>query len=338
MSSSIESYKICSPEGAEAEILNYGATLRSLRLPTHEGMQNVVLGYPALEDYWQDDASLGVSVGRFANRIAEGKFSLDGVDYQLPCNEKDINHLHGGSPGFGQRLWALVSQTENTVLLELESEDGEQGFPGNMKITAEYRMEAGMRLYLEYRATTDKATPVNLCSHAYFNLNGVPGMDDEQDYSSIENHLVEVNASHFTPVNSHCIPTGELQAVKGMPLDLRNPTRIADRINLENEQLEIGGGFDHNFVIEQNSTDGSLVYVGMAKSEDTGIQMKLYSNQEGVQFYTGNNLDGLFPKRSGLCLETQNYPDAPNHSNFPNSILRPGEQYSAVTVFEFSVG
>lgn len=323
------SYIIVGPEGMEVEILSLGATVKSIDLPGADGMTNVCLGYASLNDYKEDVFFMGATVGRFANRIDKGKFEIDGKTFQLPVNNNS-NHLHGGPEGFAKRYWHLVEQTESSLTLGLLSEDGDQGYPGNLSVQAEFKLEAGMKFFVEYRATTDSATPINLSSHMYFNLNG---LTQDKETSVITNHEVQLNAGQFTPVLETMIPSGDIASVAGSAFDLRNCVLLSECLNIDDSQLKIGAGFDHNFVVD--GIEDEFRCFGCVRSPDSGIQMTLYSNQPGVQFYTGNFLADPFVKHAGLCLETQNFPDAPNKRQFPNSILDVSDVYIARSLFEF---
>lgn len=328
MKNNIQSYKITSLEGMEVELLNLGATIRSLRLPLSSRKLDVVLGYEDIDDYKEDSFFMGATVGRFANRIAGGRFRISDEAFKLPINNGQ-NHLHGGPVGFAKRYWNLLESSEDSLVLGLMSEDGDQGYPGNLSVKAEYRLEPGLRLSVKYTATTDRATPVNLSSHAYFNLNG------SELGSSVANHEVQLGSGFFAPVNDQMIPTGEMNSVQGGPFDLRGGVVLRDQIHSAHPQIQQAGGFDHNFIID--GKEDEFRFVGRVRSPEPGIAMSVYSNQPGVQFYTGNFLGKPFSKHQGLCLETQNFPDAPNKKAFPDSILRPGEAYCSQTAFEFDV-
>jgi len=310
----------------EIEILNFGASIRSIYLPYAGGRTNVALGYRDINQYKNDPFFVGATVGRFANRIAKGQFEIDGSQFQLPKNNGE-NHLHGGPVGFAKQYWELIKHTESSVVLSLLSKDGDQGYPGNLSVQAEFRLEPGMRLSVEYRATSDKATPVNVSSHTYFNLNGV------DQISTAGNHEVKLNAGFFTPVNQNMIPTGEIRSVLGSEFDFREMAVLSAQFNTENAQIGLANGFDHNFIID--GKEDEFRSFGKIRSPESGIAMSVYSNQPGVQFYTGNFLDKPFVKHQGFCLETQSFPDAPNNKSFPNTILTVGETYLARTVFEF---
>lgn len=326
----MESYLIRGPEGGCVEVINFGARVRSIHVPTPAGIKNIALGYAELEDYIHDPYYLGATVGRYANRIAAGRFCLDGQPYQLTLNQ-GANHLHGGCDSVSMRYWQLVEHQHDRLILSLHSEDGDQGYPGNLELEAEYRMLAGMVFEVNYRANTDKATPVNLASHTYFNLNGVDsnGIPDTQ----ISNHKILLSASEYTPVDRHMIPTGERASVEGSTFDLRRDVLLGNCLSASDPQIRLANGFDQNFIVD--GSGASPRFVGRVRSPGSGIQMSLYSNQPGVQFYTGNFLDAPFTPYQAFCLETQQFPDAPNQPGFPNTILRPGESYLSQTRFQF---
>ena len=322
-------------EGAiKARVMTYGARLVSLEVPDRNGkVADIVLGYESLAGYTADPKSyFGSIVGRYGNRIAHATFTLDGKRYQLPAND-GVNTLHGGIKGFDKLLWQ-GKEIPHGVELTLVSKDGDQGFPGTLTSRVRYTLEAHA-LKIEYFATTDKDTVLNLTNHSYFNLAG-------EGQGDILNHLVMLPADRYTPVDSGLIPTGELAPVAGTPLDFHHPTAIGARINDENEQLKLGGGYDHNYVL--NGKIGVLQQAARVVEPTTGRVLTVETTQPGVQFYSGNFLDGtlhgkqghVYAKHSGFCLETQHFPDSPNHPKFPTSELKPGETYHEVTIFGFS--
>jgi aldose 1-epimerase len=322
-------------EGAiKARVMTYGARLVSLEVPDRNGkIADIVLGYESLAGYTADPKSyFGSIVGRYGNRIAHATFTLDGKRYQLPAND-GVNTLHGGIKGFDKLLWQ-GKEIPHGVELTLVSKDGDQGFPGTLTARVRYTLEAHA-LKIEYFATTDKDTVLNLTNHSYFNLAG-------EGQGDILNHLVMLPADRYTPVDSGLIPTGELAPVAGTPLDFHHPTAIGARINDNNEQLKLGGGYDHNYVL--NGKIGVLQQAARVVEPTTGRVLTVETTQPGVQFYSGNFLDGtlhgklghVYAKHSGFCLETQHFPDSPNHPKFPTSELKPGETYHEVTVFGFS--
>jgi aldose 1-epimerase len=322
-------------EGAiKARVMTYGARLVSLEVPDRNGkVADIVLGYESLAGYTADPKSyFGSIVGRYGNRIAHATFTLDGERYQLPAND-GVNTLHGGIKGFDKLLWQ-GKEIPHGVELTLVSKDGDQGFPGTLTSRVRYTLEAHA-LKIEYFATTDKDTVLNLTNHSYFNLAG-------EGQGDILNHLMMIPADRYTPVDSGLIPTGELAPVAGTPLDFHHPTAIGARINDDNEQLKLGGGYDHNYVL--NGKIGVLQQAARVVEPTTGRVLTVETTQPGVQFYSGNFLDGtlhgkhghVYAKHSGFCLETQHFPDSPNHPKFPTSELKPGETYHEVTIFGFS--
>jgi aldose 1-epimerase len=322
-------YTLTNDLGFEVAIINYGGAITSLKVPDREGvLGDIVLGYETLDDYIRNPRYFGALIGRHANRIALGKFSLNGVEYQLDQNN-GVNHLHGGFKGFDKRVWnASEEQTSESAVLHLEylSKDGEEKYPGAVTAVVSYRL-LDDQLRIDYGATTDTDTIVNLTNHSYFNLKGE---------GTILDHELMLNADSFTPVLEDLIPTGEIKAVEGTPMDFRQGKRIGAEIS------NVTGGYDHNFVL--NYSDGSLRSAGRLCEEGTGRVVEILTTQPGMQFYSGNFLDGslvgkngiVFHKYTGLCLEPQHFPDAPNHPNFPSTVLRAGEEYRLTTVFRFS--
>jgi aldose 1-epimerase len=322
----------------EARIMTYGGIVVSLKVPDREGKaDDVVLGFDNLDGYvansnGQHGAFIGAVIGRYANRIAHGSFVLDGKRYSLPLNN-GANSLHGGPHGFNNVVWRAVP-IDNGVQLSHLSKDGDAGYPGNLKTVVSYTL-IGRDLRIEYSATTDKDTVLNLTSHAYFNLAG-------QGKGDILNHELTLHASRFTPVDSELIPTGELKSVDGTPFDFRKPFKVGQRIDADDEQLHLGRGYDHNFVLD--SSNGSLAEAAEVYEPSTGRLMRVSTTEPAIQLYTGNFLDGsikgkggvLYQRRSALCLETQRFPDSPNHANFPSTELKPGEKFHSTTVYSFS--
>lgn len=332
----VEQFTISNLNGMKVGVMNYGATLIKVETPDRNGkMADVVLGFDNLDDYLNHNRFFGSTAGRFANRIAGGKFTLDGVDYQLAVN-RGTNHLHGGNIGFDKRYWtAQVSQRDNAVRFTYLSTDGEENYPGNLECSVTYSLGLDNDLRITYHATTDKPTIVNLTNHSYFNLAG------EGD---ILNHELSINAHRFTPTDENQVPTGEIRPVSGTPMDFTTPHRIGDRIDANDEQLQIGGGYDHNWVLNKTIA-GELSLAARVEDFSTGRSMECLTTEPGVQFYAGNFLDGSVPgkngltldRRTGLCLETQHHPDSPNKPNFPTTILRPGNAYKQVTIYKFGV-
>jgi aldose 1-epimerase len=332
-------YKLSNASGMEVYITNFGAVIVAILTPDREGnMADIVLGYNDVLSYGMaGDPNFGAVVGRYGNRIDRGKFTLDGKTYELPVNETgNNNQLHGGKKGFGELVWDVEDVSENTIQLSLHSPDGDMGYPGNLDITVEYELTGDNELAVTYKATTDAPTVVNLTQHTYFNLLG-------EGKGSILDHELMIKADYFIPVNQRLIPTGEIAPVKGTPMDFRTPTKIGTRVNEDFEQLQLGGGYDHCWVI--NRGGNGLELCATVYCEKTGRFMEVFTTEPGVQLYIGNFLDGsqvgksgiAYEKRTGLCLETQHYPDSPNQPNFPSTELRPGEEYHTKTVFKFLV-
>ncbi|MBO8131543.1 MAG: galactose mutarotase [Candidatus Marinimicrobia bacterium] len=322
------------------KITNYGGILVSIFVPDKNGkLVDVLAGFDSLDDYIADDSFFGIVVGRFANRIKKGRFTLDGKEYQLTINNGE-NHLHGGKNHFGKKLWDARTVSDDScvsLVLSLDSPDGEEGYPGNLHAKVTYSLfKDRNELKISFKATTDKPTIVNMTSHGYFNLSG--SFDN-----TILNHQLMIDADYFTPTNKELIPTGELRDVTGTPMDFRKPKQIGQDIDKDYEPLKFAGGYDHNWVL--NSYNGQIRKVVELYSPESGINMELLTDQPGIQFYSGNFLDGTkkgkggvkYNFRTSLCLEPQNFPDAPNHPNFPSAVLRPGETYTHTTIFKFSV-
>lgn len=318
----------------EVRVTAYGAKLVSVRTPDRTGkVADIVLGFDNLEGFLDPkEPHLGSIVGRFGNRIALGKFTIDGNSYQVPINNGP-NALHGGPKGFDKYVWQS-QEVPNGVEFTHVSPDGDMGFPGTLTAKARYTL-TGDTLRIDYSATTDKPTVVNLTNHAYFNLHG----DDQGD---ILDQVMEIHADRFTPVDSGLIPTGALDPVAGTPLDFRNPETIGARIDDDFEQMKLAGGYDHNFVV--NGESGKLRVAAIATDPVSGRKLIVETTEPGIQFYSGNFLNGAFTgrhgmkyeKHTGFCLETQHFPDSPNHPDFPSTLLRPGEAMRSTTTFRFS--
>lgn len=333
----VELYTLRNSKGAEAKITTYGGIVTSLKVPGKNGkFDDVVLGYDNLAGYLKESPYFGSLIGRYGNRIANGRFELNGVVYSLATNNGP-NALHGGLKGFDKVVWEpKVLATPEGPGLELRyvSKDGEEGYPGNLSVVAVYTLTENNELKLQYTATTDKDTVVNLTQHSYFNLKG------EGD---ILDHEVMIRADKFTPVDSTLIPTGELKPVEGTPFDFRQPTPIGARIDDSDEQLKFGGGYDHNWVI--NKPSGELGLMARVHEPSTGRVLEVLSTEPGLQFYTGNFLDGtltgkygwVYKHRSAFCMEPQHFPDSPNQPNFPSVVLKPGETYRNTIIYRFSV-
>jgi aldose 1-epimerase len=330
-------YKLTNANGVEVDAMNYGGIIVSIRVPDRKGQfADIVLGHETLDGYVPNPPYIGAVVGRYANRIANGTFTLDGKTYTLPKNDGP-NTLHGGvDKTFNKVAWegeALKGKTG--VAFTYLSKDGDDGFPGNMKVKVTYTLTDANELIIDYEATTDKTTVVNLSQHSYFNLAG-------EGTGDILNHEIMINADRFTPVDKNLIPTGELRPVKGTPLDFTTSARVGARIDDGYDQIALGHGYDHNWVINRKG-DG-LTLAARVYEPTSGRVLEVSTTQPGVQFYTGNFLDGtvtgkqghVYKRRYGLCLETQHFPDSPNHPDFPSTTLKPGETFKSKTVFKFS--
>ena len=325
--------------GAETAITNYGGIVVWLKVPDRKGnLGDVVLGYDSLDGYRNDKAYLGALIGRYGNRIAHGKFILDGITYTLPQNNGE-NTLHGGIKGFNKQVWQaeeIPGPNGPALRLHYVSKDGEEGFPGNLSVQVIYTWTDQNELKIEYSATTDKDTVLNLTQHSYFNLAGAGSGDVLQ-------HQVTLHSDHFTVIDSTLIPTGEIRSVQGTPFDFRTPVAIGGRIDDNDQQLKYGIGYDHNWVLESGSSDAPFL-AAQAYDPHSGRTLKVWTTEPGIQFYSGNFLDGIrgkagkiYNRRDAFCLETQHYPDSPNHPNFPSTVLKPGEHYHSITVYKFSV-
>jgi len=334
---SVDLYTLVNSNGMKVKITNYGGIVVSLEVPDRNGKwADVVLGYDRLEDYIQNNPYFGCIIGRYGNRIAKGQFTLDGKKYQLACNNFP-NHLHGGKVGFDKVLWnaePFVDEKGPKLRLTYKSPDGEEGYPGNLDVTVVYTLTEDNGLLIEYTATTDQPTIVNLTNHSYFNLSGM-------ESKTILDHVLWMDADRFTPVDSTLIPTGELRSVSGTPLDFRKPTKIGERIGSEDMQIRYGQGYDHNYVL--NGEMNTFRLVATVVDPFSGRKMEVWTTEPGLQFYSGNFLDGsikgkrgiVYGHRSGFCLETQHFPDSPNHPEFPSTVLRPGEVYKTKTMYRF---
>lgn len=328
--------------GMTMQVSDYGGTIVSLTAPDrNEQFADIVLGYDRLEDYLAASPYFGALVGRYGNRIAGGKFTLDGKTYTLATNNEPGGvpcHLHGGNVGFDKVVWdaqAIVKNGAVGLRLHYLSPDGEEGYPGNLDVTVHYWLTDGNVLRIEYEATTDQATPVNLTQHSYFNLAG-------HNSGTILDHELMIHARHITPVDKGLIPTGEMMPVEGTPFDFTTPTAIGKRVNADHQQIEFGPGYDHNWVL--TGWDGKLRPAATVYEPRSGRFMEILTTEPGLQFYCGNFLDGsnvgkgghAYQHRTGFCLETQHFPDSPNQPKFPSTILRPGEVYRHTTEYRFS--
>ena len=328
-------YTLTNKNGVQVKITNYGGIVTSWITPDKNGAKSdIVLGFDSLQGYLSKPPYFGAIIGRYGNRIGKAQFKLDGNTYKLAANN-GINSLHGGEKGFDKVVWDATPSSDNTSLtLNYLSKDGEEGFPGNLKVTVTYTLTDDDELLIQYDAETDKATPVNLTNHSYFNLTG--------DVSNtILNHTVWIDADKFTPVDNTLIPTGELKPVKGTPFDFTTPHRIGERI--ESVPGAAPGGYDHNFVL--NKQGNSLKLVAYVTDSVSGRKLEVFTTEPGLQFYTGNFLNGSITSRDGkainknsaFCMETQHYPDSPNKPDFPSVILKPGDKYHTETKYKVSV-
>jgi aldose 1-epimerase len=330
-------YTLRNKSGMEARITNYGGIVVSLLVPDQSGRQgDVVLGYDSLSSYLKATPYFGAIVGRYGNRIGKARFTLDGKGYALNANDGP-NTLHGGLRGFDKVVWEADGTTpamQPSLSLSYLSRDGEEGYPGNLKATVVYTLTDSNELRIDYAASTDKPTVLNLTHHSYFNLAGAGSGD-------ILSHELMLNADRFTPIDSGLITTGELKPVEGTPMDFRTPTAIGARIAVKDDQLRFGRGYDHNWAL--NRTGEGLSLAARVSEKTSGRMMEVWTTQPGVQFYSGNFLDGTnigkggkaYAYRTGLCLETQHFPDSPNKPSFPSTVLRPGENFASTTVYRF---
>ena len=334
----VDLYTLTNDRGMQVRITNWGGIVTSILVPDRQGqLADVALGFETLDPYLQRHPFFGALAGRYANRIGKGRFTLNGQTYTLARNNGE-NSLHGGLKGFDKAVWKAREIPPGGLELSYLSKDGEEGYPGNLSATVVYTLTDDNELKIDYTATTDKETVVNLTNHSYFNLAGA-GTGD------ILKHEVMLNADRFTPVDAGLIPTGELASVKGTPFDFTQPTAIGARIEEKHEQIVRGKGYDHNFVLNKGTGGaGSLSLAARVTEPTSGRVLEVYTTQPGVQFYTGNFLDGTltgkggktYQRRAGFCLETQHFPDSPNKPNFPSTALKPGEKYHEVTSFKFS--
>jgi len=330
----VDLYTLTNKNGVEARIITYGGILVSLRAPDRNGtLGDVVLGFDTLDEYVQHNPFFGCLVGRYGNRIANGRFTLNGVEHTLAQND-GVNHLHGGVRGFDKVVWSAEEAGPNTLVLRYTSPDGEEGYPGTLKVQVTYSLTDDNEWRIHYEATTDKDTVLNLTNHTYFNLNSA---------DTILDHIMQLAAGHYTPTDAGLMPTGEVASVGGTPLDFIAPTRIGDRIDSEFEAVRLAGGYDHNFVVD--GTPGELRLAARVTEPTTQRVLEAFTTEPAVQFYSGNFLDSTLTgkdgkrvsRRAGFCLETQHYPDSPNQPNFPTTVLRPGETYDTTTVYRFTV-
>lgn len=326
--------------GVEAAITNYGGAVVAIMAPDKNGhYANVIQGHDTIDKVIDSpEPFLSTLIGRYGNRIAKGKFELEGKEYRLAVNNGP-NHLHGGPTGFHARVWDAEQTAADSLTLNYLSADGEEGFPGNLNVTVRYTLSEQNELIIDYTATTDKATLVNLTHHAFFSLSGLANPT-----ASVENNIVTINADWYTPVDETCIPTGETAPVEGTPMDFRTPHVVGERINDYGfRQLEIGKGYDHCYVLNKREA-GALTYAAKCVEPVSGRCLEMWTTEPGVQLYTANWLNGFegskgatFPERSAICFEAQHFPDTPNKGHFPSCVLRPGDTYKQVTIYKFSI-
>ena len=334
---SLKSYVLTNAHGMKMEVTNYGGKIVSLFAPDRNGkMEDVVLGYDSLPQYLNGNLYFGAMIGRYGNRIAKGKFSLAGKEYQLALNN-GVNALHGGPGGFHNVYWKIVPFNNNASLrMTYRSKSGEEGYPGNLDVVVTYTLTDKNEVVIDYEATTDQETIINLTHHSFFNLAGA-------GHGDILGHVLMINADEFSPVDSTLIPTGELRKVKGTPFDFSSPHQIGERIDQTDEQLKFGKGYDHNWVLKKKENELSLA--ARVTEPASGRLMEVWTTEPGLQFYSGNFLTGkdigkgkkTYPFRSAFCLEAQHFPDSPHHANFPSTVLKPNERYAQKTIYRFDV-
>lgn len=335
----ISLYSFINANGLEFQVTNYGARIVTLFTPDKKGkMEDIVLGYENIDRYLNNTGErfLGASIGRYGNRIANGRFTIDNITYQVPKNNNGQS-LHGGDIGFDKVIWNVDSVSKKTIYFSYLSKDGEQGYPGNLDVKMSYTLTDDNELKIEYSATTDKKTPINLTHHSFFNLKG-------EGNGTINDHILYINADKYTPVDSVLIPTGEIANVENTPFDFRTPTAIGLRVDEENAQLKMGKGYDHNFVLNRK-TDKGLELAASVYEPASGRFMEVFTTEPGLQFYGGNFFNGKTIGKDGkslkfreaFVLETQHFPDSPNQPTFPNTILEPGKIYSHTCIYKFSV-
>jgi aldose 1-epimerase len=333
----VELFTLQNENGIVVQITNYGGKVVNLWTPDKQGdFDDIVLGFETIDEYLETtEIYFGSIIGRYGNRIGGGTFVINDTTYTLAQNNNG-NALHGGIKGFNNVVWDASQVDGQTLKLTYLSPDMEEGYPGNLDVTVQYKLTDDNELKIEYWATTDRPTPVNLTHHSFFNLKGAGN-------GNVNNHIVQINADYYTPVDEGLIPTGEIAPVEGTPMDFTEPTPIGERIDVDFEQLEFGNGYDHNWVL--NQADDGLTFAAKVVEPQSGRTMEVYTNEPGIQFYGGNFLDGtvtgkegkVYEFRSALCLETQHFPDSPNKPEFPSTILNPGEEYYSVCVYEFGV-
>ena len=337
---SVDEYTLTGAGGAEVKIITFGGILRSIKVPDRYGDSvNVILGFDNLKSYESNPPYFGCITGRYGNRIGGSRFTLNGETVNVTPNEGS-NHLHGGKLGLGRRVWAareIKNDSEVGLELHYDSPDGEEGYPGNLSITVVYTLTADNGIRMDYSATTDKTTVVNLTNHAYFNLGG-------EGTGTIYDHILMINADEYTVVDATSIPTGELASVTGTPFDFRKPKAIEPGQRSSHQQIAFTAGYDHNFVLNRASGDTSMMMAARVYDPDSGRGLEVWTTEPGIQFYAGNFLNGtlvgsggrLYRQSDGLALETQHYPDSPNQSHFPSTVLNPGETYRTTTIYQFT--
>ena len=333
----IELFTLKNANGMVAQITNYGGKIINLWTPDRDGnFADIVIGYETSAEYLKtSEIYYGTIIGRYGNRIANGHFTLNDSVYTLATNNGK-NHLHGGITGFNNVVWDAKKIDNQTLELAYLSVDGEEGYPGNLNVKVVYTLTNDNEIKVEYSATTDKPTPVNLTQHSFFNLKGAGNGD-------VNEHIMQIFANAYTPVDSTLIPTGEIAPVEGTPFDFRTPTAIGARINENNQQLKYGGGYDHNWVL--NKAESGLNFAARVVEPNSGRTLEVYTNEPGIQFYGGNFMTGkdtgkggkVFAYRGAFCLETQHFPDSPNKPEFPSTILNPGEEYHSICIYKFGV-
>lgn len=330
-------FTLINSNGVTCDITNYGARVVSLWVPDRNGQfDDIVLGFDSIEGYLNSsEAYFGATIGRYANRITKGRFKLGKKVYQLDCNDGE-NHIHGGKDGFHNQVWEAEQVSPGELELSYVSRDGEEGYPGNLHVRVRYSLDEDNTLSISYSAQTDADTPFNITNHSYFNLKGAGN-------GNVGDHILQINASQFTPLQEGQMPEGAIESVENSPFDFRKPTRINSRIEEGNEQLQYGSGYDHHYVLDNNGAD--MAKAASVEEEKSGRVLDVYTSEPGIQFYGGNFLDGsvtgknnkVYAFRSAFCLETQQFPDSMNHRQFPTSILRAGETYTSITRYRFGV-
>jgi aldose 1-epimerase len=335
----VSEFTLRNGKGMVVKILDFGGIIREIHVPDREGQfADVALGFDTLAPYVQDSPYFGALIGRYGNRIGKGRFLLDGREYRLAVNDGE-NHLHGGAPGFDKLLWQAAIE-EGSLVLRYRSIDGEQGYPGNLDATVSYSLTDDNEIVVRFHATCDRPTPVNLTQHSYFNLRGVA-----PEGGDVLDHVMAIDADRFVPIDAGAIPLGALATVTGTPFDFRQPRPIGERIGQPDKQLRHGSGYDHCWVLNRGAGEDGLRRAVHVREPDSGRVLELFTQEPGLQFYSGNFLDGSlsgkggrrYELRSGFCIEPQHFPDSPNQPSYPNTILRPGEVYATESRFRFSV-